>query len=94
MKRAVCALLFCLASLVDAPAEAASWIFQRSYYSHDPISQVRVGPQSAGGPYYSRVQGEFTTFGFRNLRSQIIVGGLMFDQYNVRDYWIQTGGQF
>jgi hypothetical protein len=75
-------------------ADAASWIFQRSYYTHDPVSKVRIGPQATGGPYYSPVRGEFIRTGVRQLRSQIRVGGIVFDQYNEWDTWIQTGAQF
>jgi hypothetical protein len=36
----------------------------------------------------------FVTTGWRNLRSTINVRGMVFDQYNVWDSWIQVGGQF
>jgi hypothetical protein len=75
-------------------ASAASWIFQRSYYTHDPVSKVRIGPQATDGPYYSPVRGEFLRAGVRHLRSQIRVGGIVFDQYNEWDTWVQTGAQF
>jgi hypothetical protein len=86
----------CLALLwlLTARANAESWIFQRSYYSHDPVTKVRIGPQATGGPYYSPVRGEFTRTGLRHVRSQISVGGMVFDQYNEWDSWIQTGAQF
>ncbi len=91
-------LRFCVATLVLFAAatsgSAASWIFQRSYYTHDPVSKVRIGPQATGGPYYSPVRGQYTRTGVRHLRSQIRVGGLVFDQYNEWDAWIQTGAQF
>jgi len=87
---AIGALLCC----ASAHASAASWIFQRSYYTHDPVNKVRIGPQATGGPYYSPVRGEFTRTGVRYLRSQIRVGGMVFDQYNEWDAWIQTGAQF
>jgi hypothetical protein len=77
-----------------ASTDAASWIFQRGYYTHDPVNKVRIGPQVSGGPYYSPVRGEFTRTGVRILRSQIRVGGMVFDQYNEWDSWIQTGAQF
>ncbi len=83
-------MLFCSTS----HASAGSWIFQRSYYSHDPVTKVRVGPQASGGPYYTPVSGQFITTGYRNLRSTINVRGMVFDQYNVWDSWIQVGGQF
>ncbi len=95
MKRLITLLIVVAAgSSAVSSASAASWVFQRSYYSHDPVTQVRVGPQASGGPYYSRVQGEFITTGVRHVRSQINVRGLVFDQYNVWDSWIQTGAQF
>jgi hypothetical protein len=75
-------------------ANAASWIFQRGYYTHDPVRNVRIGPQASGGPYYSPVRGQFTRSGVRYLRSQIRVGGAVFEQYNEWDAWIQTGAQF
>ena len=78
----------------SASAEAASWIFERGYYTHDPVNKVRIGPQATGGPYYSPVRGVFTRTGVRHLRSQIRVGGIIFDQYNEWDSWIQTGAQF
>jgi hypothetical protein len=85
-----------IAFLLAAPAtaNAASWIFQRSYYTHDPVSKVRIGPQATGGPYYAPVRGEFIRTGVRQLRSQIRVGGIVFDQYNEWDTWVQTGAQF
>jgi hypothetical protein len=79
---------------VPASAPAASWVFQRSYYTHDPVTKVRVGPQTTGGPYYSPVRGEFIRTGVRQLRSQIRVGGIVFDQYNEWEAWVQTGAQF
>ena len=75
-------------------ADAASWIFQRSYYTHDPVTKVRIGPQATGGPYYAPVRGEFIRTGVRHMRSQIRVGGIVFDQYNEWDTWVQTGAQF
>jgi hypothetical protein len=78
----------------SASANAASWIFQRSYYTHDPVTKVRVGPQTTGGPYYSPVRGEFIRAGVRHVRSQVRVGGIVFDQYNEWDSWVQTGAQF
>jgi hypothetical protein len=83
-----------IATFLPASTHAASWIFQRGYYSHDPVSKVRIGPQATGGPYYSPVRGQFTRTGVRYLRSQIRVGGMVFDQYNEWDSWIQTGAQF
>ena len=87
-------LLAALLVATSTSANAASWIFQRGYYTHDPVKSVRIGPQASGGPYYSPVRGAFTRTGVRYLRSQIRVGGMIYDQYNEWDSWIQTGAQF
>jgi hypothetical protein len=94
MRLLLIAVAFTALASSAADSRAESWIFQRSYYTHDPVTKVRVGPQATGGPYYSPVRGEFTRSGYRYLRSQIRVGGMVFDQYNEWDSWIQTGAQY
>ncbi|MGC4006595.1 MAG: hypothetical protein QM811_27130 [Pirellulales bacterium] len=75
-------------------ASAADWMFQRSYYTHDPVTPVQVGPQAPpGGPYYSRVQGEFTQSGLRTLRSTIRAGHVV-DTYQTWEGWTQRGVQY
>ena len=77
-----------------ASANSAEWMFERSYYTHDPVQQVRIGPQApAGGPYYSRVQGAYTSSGLRQLRSTIRVGNSV-DNYYQWDGWVQRGVQY
>jgi hypothetical protein len=84
--------LFC--GVCAASANAAEWMFERSYYTHDPVQPVRVGPQPpAGGPYYSRVQGAYTSSGLRQLRSTIRVGNSV-DNYYQWDGWVQRGVQY
>jgi hypothetical protein len=73
----------------------SSWLFQRSYYSHDPVTDVRIGrPTVSGGPYYTRPVGAYIKSGFRNLNSVINVGNAGADITNVWESWIQTGEQF
>lgn len=93
MKR-ICSLLAVAAGLAASQADAESWVFRRSYYSHDPVSHVRIGRQTAIGPIYTRPQGEYFTTGLRHLHSTITVGGQTFDHLNVWESWVQTGEQF
>lgn len=85
-----------LAGLAATPAARAdnSWMFQRSYYSHQPATPVAIGRRARGGPYYTRPQGAYFNGGFRRLRSTINVGGQIYDNLNLFESWAQTGGQF
>lgn len=80
-----------------APARAAaaeSWIFNRSYYSHDPVRPVRVGRATAGGPVFSRPQGAYATSGMRWINSTIPLGRWGTDRIMVRETWGQHGEQY
>jgi hypothetical protein len=96
MSRCVVCLFALLALAAPAMrAEAESWIFGRSYYSHTPPRPIVVGePRSKGGPYYSRPQGEYTSVSRRYLRSFINIQGQTVDQYMVFEGTIQGGSQF
>lgn len=83
-------MVFCAAS-----AEAGeSWIFNHSYYSHQPVQPVQLGRRLTGGPFYSRPQGAYVNTGYRNMRSTISIGGQTYDHVNVFESWYQTGSQF
>lgn len=74
-----------------------SWIFRRSYYSHDPVRQVQVGPPTSSpdrGPYYSRSFGVYVQSGYFNNRGFITVGGRTGNQLNVWESWYKTGTQY
>lgn len=78
-----------------APAQAGnSWMFERSYYSHQPATPVTIGHRARGGPFYTRPQGAYFNGGFRRLRSTINIGGQIYDNLNLFESWAQTGGQF
>lgn len=94
MKLALIISAALLVSSMAAPTRAESWIFAPSYYSHDPVTQVRIGRQYSSGPVYTRPSGEYVRTGYRNLRSTIQVRGQTFDHLNVWESWIQTGAQF
>jgi hypothetical protein len=96
MKRfALLLSLFLLASSLPSTAAASdSWIFQRSYYSHTPVTPVQTSRRLTGGPFYTRPQGAYIKSGYRLNRDYIRIGGAVFDNTNVYESWIQTGGQF
>lgn len=77
---------------ISAPP-SGSWIFQRSYYTHDPVSQVRIGRQHFGGPYYTRPQGDYVRHGYRYNNTPIRVGGSN-DNTMVIERWVQWGSQY
>ena len=89
---------FCASAQAQAPSNpsgSGSWIFQRSYYSHDPVTTVRIAkPQVTGGPYYTRPQGAYFSSGLRNSRTTINVRGRVVDQTILWESWFQTGAQF
>jgi len=88
-------LLLALAlGFVASSAQAADWMFERSYYTHTPVQPIQVGPQPApSSPYYSRPQGAYTSSGLRQLRSTIRVGN-MIDNYYQWDGYVQRGVQY
>jgi hypothetical protein len=88
------ALTLLIALLPAASAEAGSWLFERSYYSHHPVTSVEVQRRSVGGPYYSRQQGEYVRSGFRNIRTTIIANGRVYEQGQFFESWVQGGTQF
>ncbi len=93
MKRhLVLALVILAASAM--PASAGTWIFGRSYYSHDPATQVRIGRQYSPAVVFTRPQGEYISAGFRFNVSTIIVPGQTVDNTNLYQRWYQVGTQF
>ena len=87
--------LACLLSWCPAVSQAAeeSWIFKRSYYSHQPATVVEVGPQSPYGTVFTRPQGAYIRGGYRQLR----VGGNLRandDYHYFYESWFQHGEQW
>ena len=92
----VCTATLWFACFGVAPALAGgdSWIFEKSYFSHEPVRDVSIGRQRvSGGPLYTRPQGEYVNSGFRIMRSRVSLKGQMIDHMNVFESWIQTGSQ-
>jgi hypothetical protein len=89
-------ILLCtlLALLAADSARAESWMFRRSYYSHNPVTHVRIGRQYATGPIFTRPQGEYVSGSYRHVHSTISVGGQTHDHLNLYESWIQVGAQY
>lgn len=91
--RFVLGTLVCL-MLIGSSAQAGSWVFRRSYYTHDPVTPVRIGKAAVNGPHFSRPQGAYFSGGYRWNRSQINISGHAYDHVNIFESWYQTGSQF
>jgi hypothetical protein len=95
MKRLLSLIVFASLAGGSSSLQAAdSWIFLRSYYSHDPVSEVRIGRQFSTGPVFTRPQGQYVKSGYRQIRSIITTQGQTYDNLNVLESWIQTGSKF
>ncbi len=75
-------------------AQTGSWIFRPSYYSHDPVIDVHIGPRFDGGPYFVHPQGSYIRSGYRQLQTVVPTAGNGTDTTNSFDSWIQIGGQY
>jgi len=88
------ALLATASACLPHAAEAGSWLFERSYYSHTPVEPVRLGHRPpSGGPAFTRPQGGAVQAGYRWDRSQIRVGGQVVEQIQSWDSWFQVQGK-
>ena len=86
----------CFSNLANAGerGRSPSWMFRRSYYSHRPAHDVQIGSESNGGPRYTRSRGAYYTGGYRYLRSNVVIGGQVFDSFNVIESWGETGEKY
>lgn len=102
-RRLVAAILLIATAGAMSPARGqepprppqSSWIFQRSYYSHQPANEVQVDKKVVTqGPVSTRPQGAYVRGGYRRLR----VGGNLRCQNDDYHYfyesWFQRGEQF
>ena len=70
-----------------SPAAAASWIFRRSTYTHDPVSGERVHQYAAKEPAYARVDPTYKQSGYRHNRMSIRGLGGSADRLHIVDSW-------
>ena len=90
----VAATLLVVCGLALSRAEADSYLFDRSYYSHAAAKPVVIGHRApTGGPQFTRPQGAAVTSCDRYQRSQIRVGGQVVDQLIYWDSWFQVQGK-
>jgi hypothetical protein len=71
-----------------------SWIFNPSYYSHNPVQPVQIGRRYAGGPVFTRPTGDYYQVGTRYLNSSIRVGPYTWDNIRVFESWTRSGSQY
>jgi hypothetical protein len=87
------ATLLSLGPMRCTTASAESWIFARSYYSHNPVQRVEVGRRPPRPPYFSGPQGEYYRSGLRYVNSRIVIRGQTYDNLRLYEGWVQVGGQ-
>lgn len=94
MKSLFALLVLAVVAGSASTSQAENWVFMRSYYSHDPVTNVRIGRQFSTGPVFTRPQGIYVKSGFRNDRSTTFNQGATYDTLNIWESWIQTGSKF
>lgn len=95
MSRYALALLLLLSLAGSSSAGENSWLFRRSYYSHEPARPVTIAKRNiAGTPQFTQPQGAYFKSGFRVSRNTINVRGWTVDNYYEYDGWTQTGSQY
>ncbi len=88
------AVVFAAAPSARAADNTQSWIFRPSYYSHDPVMQVQIGPRFDGGPYFAHPQGSYIRSGYNQTQSWTPNGGWNNQNYNAWESWFQVGAQY
>lgn len=79
--------------LSGEPAQAQSWMFRRSYYSHYPVQRVDVGAPANTRLRYTEPQGAYVRWGWRNSNTSGNIRS-SYDNFRVYESWIQTGAQY
>jgi hypothetical protein len=81
--------------VASAETSRADWMFAPPIYKRPPrATPIVVRPQADDGPYYTQPQGEATTTSTRFLNSIINIQGRSYDDYQVRQSYVQQNGEF
>lgn len=75
-----------IAGVALAARAEASWIFRKSYYSHDPATGERVAQYARPEPAYVPPQDNYRQSGYRHIRNSLRVGGSA-DNLHVVQTW-------
>ena len=75
-----------LVTLLGAAAADAGWTFNRSYFSHDPLSDTRVAQYAPPRTRYAPSESNSRQSGYRHIRSSIRVGGNA-DHLHIVETW-------
>lgn len=95
VKRAIGAAVVAVLLMAAVPtdAQAQSWMFRRSYYSHYPVQRVQVGAPVNTRLRYTEPTGAYVRWGWRNSNITGDIRG-SYDNFRVYESWIQTGAQY
>ena len=75
-----------VALMLTLPANAESWLFQPSTFSHDPATGVRVNQYAPKKPAFVYSDGTYLQSGYRHMRFDIRAGGSA-DRLHVVQTW-------
>jgi len=75
-----------VAPVCATPAQAESWLFKPSTFSHHPMTGARVNQYAAKKPSYVRTDGTYLESGYRHMRFNIRAGGSA-DRLHVVQTW-------
>lgn len=81
------------AAVQQPAASSPSWMFRRSYYSHEPVQRVEIGPPTNTRIRYTSPTGEYIRWGWRNSNMSGNIRS-SFDNFRVFEAWAQGGAQY
>ncbi len=79
--------------IAQPAAPTQSWMFRRSYYSHEPVQRVDIGPPTNTRLRYTTPSGQYVRWGWRNSNASGNIRS-SFDNFRVFEAWVQGGAQY